>query len=124
MPRLVSKERLCDAADTIISFQNPSGAFASYELVRAPKWVEMINPAEVFGACWILLPIFNPKSLLANIMKEYEYPECTTSAITALAIFRKLYPDYRPADIEYVAFLAVPACATDPNPLEMLFVKL
>ncbi|KAL5492357.1 ERG7 [Sanghuangporus weigelae] len=84
MPKLVSKERLCDAVDIIISMQNQSGGFASYELVRGPRWLEWINPAEVFG----------------NIMIEYEYPECTTSAITALAIFRKHYPDYRSADIE------------------------
>ena len=38
-------------------------------------------------------------------MTEYEYPECTTSVITALAIFRKLHPDYRKADIEYVETL-------------------
>lgn len=37
-----------------------------------------------------------------NIMTEYCYPECTTSVITALAIFRKHYPDYRVADIEWV----------------------
>lgn len=35
-------------------------------------------------------------------MIEYAYPECTTSTITALSIFRKYYPDYRAAEIEYV----------------------
>lgn len=49
MPKLVSKERMCDAVDTLISLQNSSGGFASYELVRAPKLLEFINPAEVFG---------------------------------------------------------------------------
>ena len=29
--------------------QNPSGGYASYELIRAPKLLELINPAEVFG---------------------------------------------------------------------------
>jgi lanosterol synthase len=38
-------------------------------------------------------------------MVEYNYPECSTSAITSLAIFRKLYPNYRSKDIEYVATL-------------------
>ena len=28
-------------------------------------------------------------------MIEYEYPECTTSVITSLSIFRKHYPNYR-----------------------------
>ena len=33
-------------------------------------------------------------------MIEYNYPECTTSVLTALAIFRKYHPKYRVADIE------------------------
>jgi lanosterol synthase len=35
-------------------------------------------------------------------MIEYDYPECTTSVITALAIFRKRDPNYRKDEIEYV----------------------
>lgn len=35
-------------------------------------------------------------------MTEFEYPECTTSVITSLAIFRRHHPDYRSSDIEYV----------------------
>jgi squalene cyclase len=49
-PKLVSERRLCDAVDVILSMQNPDGAFASYELIRGPLWLEAINPAEVFGA--------------------------------------------------------------------------
>lgn len=43
-----------------------------------------------------------------NIMIEYCYPECTTSVITSLAIFRKHYPQYRTADIEFVLFCILP----------------
>ena len=59
MPKLISKERLCDAVDTLISLQNPSGGFASYELVRGPGWLECLNPAEVFGECEFILEIRN-----------------------------------------------------------------
>ncbi|KAF8719005.1 hypothetical protein AX14_011567 [Amanita brunnescens Koide BX004] len=83
-PKLVSERRMCDAVDIMLSLQNPSGGFASYELIRGPAWLELLNPAEVFG----------------NIMIEYTYPECTTSVITSLAIFRKYYPHYRSQDIE------------------------
>jgi lanosterol synthase len=38
-----------DAVDIMLSLQNPSGGFASYELVRGPWWVEWLNAAEVFG---------------------------------------------------------------------------
>lgn len=48
-PKLLSKERLCDAVDCMLTMQNSDGGFASYELVRGPKWLEAINPAEVFG---------------------------------------------------------------------------
>jgi lanosterol synthase len=90
--------------------QNPSGAFASYELIRGPFWVEKLNPAEVFGKLnasrmfkWRHSCFF-----AGNIMIEWPYPECTTSSITALALFRKRYPDYRSADIEY----AIPSILT------------
>lgn len=36
-----------------------------------------------------------------NIMTEYNYPECTTSVITALSIFRKHNAEYRSRDIQY-----------------------
>ncbi|KAE9408701.1 terpene synthase [Gymnopus androsaceus JB14] len=84
MPKLISDERLCWAVDTMLSLQNPNGGFASYELIRGPQWLEWLNPAEVFG----------------DIMIEFCYPECTTSVITALAIFRKHVPGYRTKDID------------------------
>ncbi|KAI0044521.1 terpene synthase [Auriscalpium vulgare] len=83
-PNLVSEERLCDAVDTLLSLPNSDGSFASYEPIRGPGWLEWLNAAEVFG----------------NIMIEYSYPECTTSVITSLSIFRKHYPHYRPIHID------------------------
>ncbi|KAG6334196.1 hypothetical protein ID866_4896 [Astraeus odoratus] len=83
-PKLISDDRLFDAVDTMLTMQNANGGFASYELVRGPQWLEWLNPAEVFG----------------DIMIEFCYPECTTSVITSLSIFRKHYPNYRSADIE------------------------
>ncbi|KDN35062.1 hypothetical protein RSAG8_11900, partial [Rhizoctonia solani AG-8 WAC10335] len=90
-PKLLSKERLCDAVDCMLTMQNPDGGFASYELVRAPKWLELINPAEVFG----------------DIMTEFTYPECTTSVITALTHFKRVFPDYRRDEIEDVTNKAI-----------------
>ena len=48
-PKLISKRRMCDAVDVMLSLQNPDGGFASYELIRGPQWLELLNPAEVFG---------------------------------------------------------------------------
>ncbi|GJE91138.1 terpene cyclase/mutase family protein [Phanerochaete sordida] len=85
-PQRVSAARLQDAVDILLAMQNADGGFASYELIRGPAWLEWLNPAEVFG----------------DIMIEHSYPECTTSVVTALAIFRRHYPAYRTQDIDRV----------------------
>jgi lanosterol synthase len=81
---LVDDQRVYDAIDTLLTYQNPSGGCASYEPTRGGEWLEMLNAAEVFG----------------RIMIEYDYPECTTAVVTALSLFSKYYPDYRTADIK------------------------
>lgn len=99
-PKLVSEQRMQDAVDTMLSLQNANGGFASYELIRGPRWLEWLNPAEVFG----------------DIMIEYCYPECTTSVITSLAIFRKHYPNYRSTEIRYGLMFLVSLSSTDYLP--------
>ena len=83
-PKLVPENRLRDAVDTLLSLQNSSGGFASYELRRGSEWMELLNAAEVFG----------------RIMIEYDYPECTTSVVIGLSYFRKHDPSYREQDIK------------------------
>lgn len=82
--RPISERRLCDTVDILLDMQNSTGGWASYERRRAPMALELINPSEVFG----------------DIMVDVDYPECTTSAITALSHFRKHYPNYRANEIE------------------------
>lgn len=85
-PQLVSDRRLYDAVDVLLTMQNPSGGFASYEPQRGSELLEYLNAAEVFG----------------RIMVEYDYPECTTAVVTALSLFSKIYPDYRAQEIRDV----------------------
>lgn len=85
-PVLVSDERLQDAVDTLLTMQNKSGGFASYEPTRGSEKLEYLNAAEVFG----------------RIMVEYDYPECTTAVVTALSLFTKHFPDYRADDIKRI----------------------
>ncbi len=47
--------------------QNPDGGVASYELVRAPSWVELINPSKVFSES---IPIRSSYSSVANPNRE------------------------------------------------------
>ena len=83
-PTLVSQERLRDSIDTLLTMQNRSGGFASYEPQRGGEWLECLNAAEVFG----------------RIMVEYDYPECSTAVITALRLFNEHDPTYRRAEID------------------------
>ena len=82
-PKLVSDQRIHDAIDTLLTMQNSSGGFASYEPTRGSKCLEYLNAAEVFG----------------RIMIEYDYPECTTAVVTALSLFSSHDHTYRAADI-------------------------
>ncbi|PQQ11008.1 cycloartenol Synthase [Prunus yedoensis var. nudiflora] len=68
----------------ILSLQNSTGGFASYELTRSYAWLEMINPAETFG----------------DIIIDYQYVECTSAAIEGLKSFMKLYPGHRRKEIQ------------------------
>jgi lanosterol synthase len=83
-PVLIDDQRVYDAIDTLLTYQNKSGGCASYEPTRGGEWLEMLNAAEVFG----------------RIMIEYDYPECTTAVVTALSLFTKYYPNYRSAEIK------------------------
>ncbi|WOO77353.1 Lanosterol synthase [Vanrija pseudolonga] len=83
-PKPVTLDRMHDSVDILLSMQNPTGGFASYELTRGSAKMEWLNAAEVFG----------------NIMIDYQYPECSTSALSALKYFTTVDPVYRADDIK------------------------
>ena len=70
-------QRLQQAVEFILSRQNQDGGFGTYERRRAGKFLEMVNPSEMFGQC----------------MTELSYIECTASALAALSHYRKHFPD-------------------------------
>ncbi|PSS20729.1 Cycloartenol synthase [Actinidia chinensis var. chinensis] len=80
----IAANQLYDAVNFLLSLQNSSGGFASYELTRSYAWMEMINPAETFG----------------DIIIDYQYVECTSAAIQAIRSFMNYYPGYRRKEIE------------------------
>lgn len=86
--------------------QNHNGGFASFELIRGSKFLEAVNPAEVFGMMVFTRPyhtltFYIILQFAGDIMIEHSYTECTTSVVTALSTFKKYYPDYRREDIMY-----------------------
>ncbi|XP_022755525.1 cycloartenol synthase-like [Durio zibethinus] len=82
--KVTTPDRLYEAVNVILSLQNNSGGFASYELTRSYAWLEMFNPAEMFR----------------DIIIDYQYVECTSAAIQGLKLFLKLYPSYKKKEIE------------------------
>lgn len=79
----IDLERLKPAVDWLLFMQNKDGGWASYEKQRAPKWIEVLNPAMLFE----------------NIMTEVTYTECSSATMQGLKEFVKNY-DYRKAEIE------------------------
>lgn len=80
---VIANERLTLALDLLLSFQNKDGGWASYELTRAPAWIEALNPSEIFG----------------NIMVDYSYTECTSACLQALAKWQKTFPTYKTKEV-------------------------
>ncbi|KAK8615214.1 hypothetical protein V6N13_068994 [Hibiscus sabdariffa] len=76
--------RLYDAVNVILLYQNADGGFATYELTRSYPWLELINPSEIFG----------------DIVIDYPYVECTSAAIQALAAFRESHPEHRRHEVD------------------------
>jgi len=76
--------RLYDAVHVILTLQNNDGGWATYENNRGFGFYEWMNPSEVFG----------------DIMIDYSYVECSCASMTALASFRRKFPEHRAAEIE------------------------
>jgi squalene/oxidosqualene cyclase-like protein len=73
----IDAQRLHDAADLILGWQNGDGGWPTYEKARTSPRMEALNPSFVF----------------ADIMVDYSYVECTSACIQALARYSKLNSD-------------------------------
>lgn len=72
----VTPERQREAAELLLTWQNDDGGWATYELTRAPKWLESLNVSDCFS----------------NIMIDPSYVECTSACVQALSAFCERYP--------------------------------
>mmetsp|Transcript_24175 Transcript_24175/g.67231 ORF Transcript_24175/g.67231 Transcript_24175/m.67231 type:complete len:765 (-) Transcript_24175:284-2578(-) len=79
----IPADRLYDAVNVILSYQNSGGGWATYENTRSVALLELINPSETFG----------------DIVIDYSYVECSSACITALSAFRQDYPNHRSEEI-------------------------
>jgi squalene/oxidosqualene cyclase-like protein len=74
--RPVGEGLLADAVELLLSFQNDDGGWATYEKQRAGRWLEALNPSQVFG----------------DIMVDTSFTECSSSVMQALAVARRRFP--------------------------------
>ena len=81
--RNIQEDRMPGAIDFLLQMQNIDGSWASYEEKRGPKWMEMLNPSQIFG----------------DIMVEVGYVECSSASIQGLKKFSDKY-NYRKKEIE------------------------
>jgi len=79
-----SDEQCFDSVEFLLAYQNGDGGWATYENCRGWAWYELLNPACVFG----------------NIMIDYSYIECSSSAMQALTDFSKQFPQHRADEIK------------------------
>lgn len=77
-------DRLYEAVNVILSYQNNDGGCASYENTRGPGWLELLNPSEIFG----------------DIMIDHSYTECTSACVQSLIKFKQYYPEHRNEEID------------------------
>ncbi|MFO0605879.1 MAG: prenyltransferase/squalene oxidase repeat-containing protein [Polyangiales bacterium] len=67
---------LREAVARLLQWQNADGGYASYERQRVGRWVEALNPSQVFG----------------DIMTDSSFVECTGAVAQALAAARRRFP--------------------------------
>ncbi|KAJ4843521.1 hypothetical protein Tsubulata_016321, partial [Turnera subulata] len=77
-------ERLFDSVNLLLSLQAKNGGVSAWEPTSGSNFMEMLNPTEFF----------------IDVVCEPQFVECTGSAISALALFKKLHPGYRRKEID------------------------
>lgn len=53
----ISQDRIRDAVNVMLSYQNVDGGWPSYENMRAGAWMETLNPASCFGMILIRIKV-------------------------------------------------------------------
>jgi squalene/oxidosqualene cyclase-like protein len=74
----IGHRRVHDAVELILSWQNTDGGWATYERTRGGRWLERLNPSQMFG----------------DIMIDYSHVETTSACIQALADVRRWDSDH------------------------------
>jgi len=79
----LSDTRFRQACEFILSRQNKDGGFGTYERRRGQRFLENLNPSEMFGQC----------------MTELSYLECTASSVRALIRLTRYGPIFDTSNV-------------------------
>jgi lanosterol synthase len=96
-PKIFDDVRLFDAVDTLLLYQSKAGGVAAFEATRGGDMLNYLNPTEIF----------------TRFMTELDYPECTSSCVAALSLFRKHWPVYRAKEVDSFIMKGVEWIKTD-----------
>jgi squalene/oxidosqualene cyclase-like protein len=66
--RTFPSDRALEAVDLLLGMQNPDGGWPTYERIRGPRWLELLNGSELF----------------ADNVLDYSYVELTSSVVQLL----------------------------------------
>lgn len=75
--------QILDAVELLLGWQNRDGGWATYERQRGGRWLELLNPAHVFG----------------DIMVDHSYTECTAACLHGLALWQRHFADRQGAPL-------------------------
>ncbi|XP_023548790.1 isomultiflorenol synthase isoform X1 [Cucurbita pepo subsp. pepo] len=76
-------QRFYDAVNVILNMQSKNGGLPAWEPASSYYWMEWLNPVE----------------FLEDLIIEHQHVECTSSALQAILLFRKQYPEHRKKEI-------------------------
>lgn len=100
-PKIFDDQRLFDAIDCMLIYLNDTGSVAAFRKRRGGQYLDRhLSPTEMFG----------------RFLVEYDYPECTSTCVTTLCLFRRHWPDYRKTDVDDFIQRAVSWVKTDQRP--------
>ena len=78
------QERIFEGVDEVLSLRSEElGGWGSYEAPRGPKYLELLNCADIYK----------------DIMIDYVYSECSSSCVHTLCLFRRQFPSYRSNEV-------------------------
>ncbi|XP_010546469.1 PREDICTED: seco-amyrin synthase-like [Tarenaya hassleriana] len=80
----MKRERLYDAVDSILLLQSKNGGMPVWERAKGKPWMERLNPVE----------------FIEDATLEHEFVECTSSAVVAFVLFKKLFPNHKEKEVK------------------------